>query len=200
MAGADKQLSHLPLNTTAVFLPVFCLTAAIFARILARRQTAAPTVDHLPLNTTPAFFACAAKELRQLWTTYHTGVDFLAVYITEAHAKDEWPVGPTFSFAEQPKTQAARLALARLHQQRSQLPFPVVVDDIATNAFETLYAAWPYRFYILYQGRIMYKAQPDEAHMYTFDAAFHRALAPHLETAAPGAPRDGPVLWLRCDI
>eukprot|EP00808_Paulinella_micropora_P024229 g71854.t1 len=113
MAGADKQLRQL--STIYHLIPrrrsclSFCLTTAFFGHNLGILNCIQKLTD-----------MCAAKELRQLWTTYHTGVDFLAVYITEAHAKDEWPVGPTFSFAEQPKTQAARLALARLHQQRSQ--------------------------------------------------------------------------------
>ena len=43
-----------------------------------------------------------------------------AVYIQEAHAKDEWPVGEQVSFCEQPKTLEARLAVARHFVEAAQ--------------------------------------------------------------------------------
>jgi len=48
-----------------------------------------------------------------MYNKYKERAVFLVVYITEAHAKDEWPVGKTISFCNQPKALSERCALAR---------------------------------------------------------------------------------------
>jgi len=83
---------------------------------------------------------------------------FLAVYIQEAHARDEWPIGKTISFCDQPKTVSARCDLAS--KMIPTVKFPVLVDAI-NNPFQTKYAAWPFRFYIFFQDKIVLKAQPN---------------------------------------
>lgn len=36
---------------------------------------------------------------------------------------------------------------------------PMLVDPVE-NPFDALFAPWPLRFYVLYQGRLAFKAQP----------------------------------------
>lgn len=107
---------------------------------------------------------------------------FLVVYIAEAHASDEWPVGALTSVTTQPKTLAHRLALAHtVHTQLLGQPAPrdnynteeeeqaqdeellPVVCDNMSNSFERTMAAWPIRMYVLdpRTGEMLYKAQPD---------------------------------------
>jgi len=98
---------------------------------------------------------------------YSQRVVFLAVYITEAHAKDEWPCGKTLSFCEQPKSTEQRRKLALIAQQKIQIKFPMLVDTIE-NDFEKSYASWPFRFYGFSHGKLDFKAQPD-MHRYAYD-------------------------------
>ena len=56
---------------------------------------------------------------------------------------------------EQPRTMQERVALAASFREQLQLPekIPVLVDTIL-NCFQDTYAAWPYRFYGLQDGRV----------------------------------------------
>jgi len=101
-------------------------------------------------------------------------VDFVVVYITEAHAQDEWPIGDPLKI-NQPVTDAERVGIARQFAEDYDLQLPVLVDLVA-NHFEEAYAAWPIRFYVLEEGqslgragpKLVYKAQPD--HNNTYDS------------------------------
>jgi len=82
------------------------------------------------------------------------------VYITEAHSADEWPVGETISFCDQPKTLEERCSLARKYVVERKLKVPMLVDDVC-NTFENEFAAWPFRFYIFVDDKLELKAQPN---------------------------------------
>jgi len=99
---------------------------------------------------------------------YNEKAIFLAVYITEAHSSDEWPCGKTLSFCEQPKTTERRCQLAKLANQKTNYSFPFLVDTIQ-NQFENSYAAWPFRFYGLVDGKLSFKAQPELSPHFAYD-------------------------------
>jgi len=84
----------------------------------------------------------------------------LGVYLTEAHAADEWPVGPSISFCNQPKTIQDRCQLAQQYKEEAEISFPMMVDNM-DNDFDKLFAAWPLRFYVIENGKLIFKAQPD---------------------------------------
>lgn len=79
----------------------------------------------------------------------HPEVDFVMIYIMEAHACDEWPIYQVED-VEQHKSLAARVEMA----QKFQNDFPChprirfFVDPI-TNDFNSHYASWPFRFWVL---------------------------------------------------
>lgn len=83
--------------------------------------------------------------------------DFAYIYISEAHARDEWPLGQVESF-DQPTSLEERLALARRFEESYAMfrfaesdghqHVPVFVDSM-TNEFEERYAVWPERFFII---------------------------------------------------
>lgn len=77
---------------------------------------------------------------------------FALVYITEAHAQNEWPVGDPLLIL-QPVSNAERLGIARQFARDYQLPpnLPVLVDTI-DNLFCVQYSAWPIRFFVLEHG------------------------------------------------
>ena len=73
---------------------------------------------------------------------------FVFVYISEAHAADEWPVGHGVSI-NQPRTSAERVEVAQ--QQLEVLgvgeEFIRLVDTAEENSFHKMYACWPFRWY-----------------------------------------------------
>jgi len=93
-------------------------------------------------------------------------VNFLAVYIVEAHAIDEWPVGDPLKIT-QPISTAERRVLARSFVKSYNLQVPMLVDDISNN-FSTEWSAWPVRFYVVNDTRLVFKAHPD--HKNTYDS------------------------------
>jgi hypothetical protein len=95
---------------------------------------------------------------------------FLAIYITEAHAKDEWPVGKTTSFCDQPKTNEERMKLAKMTTEKCGFSFPFLVDTIE-NHFENAYSSWPFRFYGFKNGKLDYKPTPDLLPRFAYDVS-----------------------------
>jgi len=74
-------------------------------------------------------------------------VELLSVYILEAHAQDEWPLGQKVC-VNQHKNIDERLAVANDFVERSAYQVPVLVDTMA-NLFNEEFAAWPERYFII---------------------------------------------------
>jgi len=95
------------------------------------------------------------------------------VYIAEAHALDEWPMGDGYPGSEykalnQPKSVSERCTVAKMFREEIGCRLPMVVDGIS-DSFEKTYSVWPLRFYIVKQGKIVYKAQPTAKYRYSVD-------------------------------
>lgn len=95
-------------------------------------------------------------------------VDFVVVYIEEAHASDEWPIYQVDSI-DQHKSTDARIQAALKYQNEiachAQLPFVV---DTLQNDFNREFASWPFRFWVLHrcddgQVRVVFKAMPKQS-------------------------------------
>lgn len=75
-------------------------------------------------------------------------VTFAFVYISEAHAADEWPVGHCVCI-NQPKSTTERIQVAQ--QKLTELgigdEFIRLVDLAEENNFHNAYACWPLRWY-----------------------------------------------------
>jgi len=89
---------------------------------------------------------------------YGNIVNFLCVYIMEAHATDQWPLG-NFSKRPQHKTLLDRIDAANQFQTENSFKPTLVVDDIDNN-FNSVYAAWPERGWIIFEGKISYLSDP----------------------------------------
>lgn len=83
------------------------------------------------------------------------------VYIREAHARDVWPIGDAVSRTlDTPHTDRERCMLAQLMRKELQMDLPFFVDRVE-NSFETHFAPWPFRFYVIdTEARLQYKSQP----------------------------------------
>jgi len=110
-------------------------------------------------------------ELNQLYTQYKAkGVEFKVVYISEAHAVDAWPVGDgregsTCKAVNTPKTLAERIALAQMYSSDMKCQLPLFVDAMS-NPVETALSLWPFRFYVVHQNKVWYKAMPNAMNTY----------------------------------
>ena len=96
----------------------------------------------------------------QIYDDYKDKVDFLTVYVREAHPTDEWQmksnVKDDVCYA-QPKTLAQRIAIAQDFTKRFKFSLPFGIDDMS-NAANDAYAAWPERLYIIDEtGHIVYR-------------------------------------------
>lgn len=84
------------------------------------------------------------------------------MYIREAHPTDEWQMDDNEKEGvcyPQPRTTAARVAIARDFVNRFKYDLPLYVDPIENSA-DKLYAGWPERLYIIDErGTIAYKGQ-----------------------------------------
>jgi len=96
--------------------------------------------------------------MNSLQNEFSEKADFLGVYISEAHAKDEWPLGVKFC-VEQPKTMDVRLLVANNFVRDYGVKLPMLVDTMA-NEFDTTFAAWPERFYIVQNGKLALVGKP----------------------------------------
>jgi len=98
----------------------------------------------------------------QLYDDYKEHVDFLTIYIREAHPTDEWQMKSNEKEKDdvcyaQPKTIEQRVAIANDFTRRFKFPVPFGIDEM-TNGANDAYAAWPERLYIVGEdGRITYK-------------------------------------------
>lgn len=92
----------------------------------------------------------------------------VAVYITEAHSQDEWPISSSrFTpdrapvIVNQPQSSQQRLELACHFREKWGLQVLMLVDPIE-NPFMEAYTPWPLRFYVIMDGSCVLKAQPKD--------------------------------------
>jgi hypothetical protein len=89
-------------------------------------------------------------------------VEFLTVYIREAHPIDEWKMKANDDQGicyPQPRTLAQRVAIASDFVTRFHYPIPLAVDAMDNRA-DAIYAGWPERLYVIDEsGRVAYKGK-----------------------------------------
>ena len=90
-------------------------------------------------------------------------MNFLVVYITEAHPSDLWQTQSNFKvnvvFAS-PRNQEERASLAGTCVRKLGIEIPALLDEFG-NSTEASYTAWPERIYLIDRGgRIAYKSKP----------------------------------------
>ena len=95
-----------------------------------------------------------------MYDEWNGKVDFLHVYIREAHAVDHWPLGNRVQFTQH-TTQEYRIECAEKCWKELGWKLPSVTDSIG-DAFCTEYSAWPERFFIIHNGVMKYVASPQK--------------------------------------
>jgi len=93
-------------------------------------------------------------SLHALWERYGERVDFLVVYIREAHPEDGWVVTMNRDAGirvEDPTSDAARQEVAASCAIRLEIRMPVVVDAL-DDRIASAYGALPDRLYLVGKG------------------------------------------------
>jgi len=117
-------------------------------------------------------------SLQALWEEHRSAVDFLVVYIREAHPEDGWVV--TMNRDEDiriqdPETDDERLEVAASCALHLAIAMPVVVDGI-DDTVARAYGALPDRLYLIGRGgHVAFQGEPGP---FGFDPkALERAIA-----------------------
>jgi len=112
-------------------------------------------------------------SLHELYAKYHNIIQFMVIYIREAHPIDGWWLGEGFmglmlkisrskaaTDIYDPKTIEERRAVAEQCEKTLQHGIHTYVDDMDDNA-NKLYSGWPTRLYLIgLDGRVTYAGEP----------------------------------------
>ena len=94
-------------------------------------------------------------SLRDLYAQYNELVQFLVIYIREAHPIDGWDMGSEYRVYD-PQTIEERRKVAGMCEVGMQYGIRTYVDEM-DDAVMTAYAAWPERLYLVGKGgRVAY--------------------------------------------
>ena len=110
---------------------------------------------------------------------YSPNVDFLTIYIKEAHPEDEWQLAANEKEGVcfiQPTSLGQRIHIANLFVEQYDYQLPMVVDSMQDEVNDA-FAAWPERLYVLESdGTVAYKGDvgpfgfnPDELEQWLTD-------------------------------
>nr|XP_054753978.1 type I iodothyronine deiodinase-like [Lytechinus pictus] len=99
---------------------------------------------------------------------YRGQVDFLAVYLAEAHAEGTWPLGSNTSYMKEHKSLQERMSAARDLLKIDTKAHGCMTDDVADvskfrivvdqmdNLFSRMFKAFPDRVIFIREGKIVY--------------------------------------------
>jgi len=100
------------------------------------------------------------------WQSQFEGkINFLLVYIAEAHAKDVWPLGNRESLPSH-ETLQDRLNAAQILLKKYNCEIPMLLDTMS-DGFDKAFAIWPERYYVIAGGKVEHVFMPD--HEFGFD-------------------------------
>ena len=84
------------------------------------------------------------------------------IYISEAHADDEWPISLRIKINQHKTIEERLIAAERFMKYRSGCEFQVFVDSIEkSESFEERYSSWPERGYIIHKNKLEYVSYAD---------------------------------------
>jgi len=97
-------------------------------------------------------------SIHALLNKFRDQVNSLTVYIKEAHAIDQWPLGNEVVISQH-KNVEERINAAKLFQQNTNYLGPLVIDTMENTVNDT-YAMWPEKAFIILDGKISYLSPP----------------------------------------
>lgn len=99
-------------------------------------------------------------------TAYQDYVQFLLIYIREAHPTDGWQIQANLRdgvLLASAKTLEQKQENATQCVRKLDIRFPTLIDEL-DNRVEQAYSAWPDRLYLIdLEGRVAFKGDPGPA-------------------------------------
>ena len=124
------------------------------------------------------------EPLHEMWERWRDRVEFIVVYIREAHPEEGWVITSNREediIVNDPTSNHERLEVAAACALRLKIRMPVVVDDI-DDRIASAYGALPDRLYLIDQdGRVAF--QGDEGPWGFDPARLESAIEELVETA-----------------
>ncbi len=79
------------------------------------------------------------------------------IYISEAHAVDEWNLSNKFSINQHKNIEERIKICDEYVNKKFNISFNIYCDSLEKEkSYEKIYSAWPERGYIVYKGKIEY--------------------------------------------
>ena len=102
-------------------------------------------------------------ELAQHYHQLNAPIDFIIIYINEAHASDGWKFdGPNYSFIKTHQDIEDRIDAARILVEMSNLTKENRINvycDTFDDHTNHLFRGWPERLYVLHDQKVLYQGQ-----------------------------------------
>jgi len=95
----------------------------------------------------------SVKQINDWQSIYGEYIDFLCVYIAEAHANDVWPLGKHVDLPSHQSFEDRVAASDILINKYGFNRVPVYYDTM-NDAFDSQFSVWPERYYIIKDGNI----------------------------------------------
>lgn len=90
-------------------------------------------------------------------------LNIIIIYIDEAHAIDEWPIGNSAGVINfKHKSLKDRIGYALKFKKENKVNIPVYIDNFE-NDFKNIYKSWPFRAIIIKDEKLVYNSTPVES-------------------------------------
>ena len=111
--------------------------------------------------TTVSLNLSAYMKLAAFYHQSNYPIDFIIIYIREAHASDGWKFdGPNYSFIRHHRDISDRLKAIKVMAEMAHISKDQGVSiycDTMDNITNNLFRAWPERLYVLHDRKILYR-------------------------------------------
>lgn len=85
------------------------------------------------------------------------------IYINEAHAQDVWSIGESAGSINYSHKQISdRIGYAKNFKKEFNFSFPIYCDCM-NNDFETKFASWPVRYYVISNKKLVNISEPENS-------------------------------------
>eukprot|EP01084_Bolivina_argentea_P157969 275234_1 len=108
--------------------------------------------------------------MNSIFQKFKHSVNFITVYIAEAHAQDEWPIRTKPELCiKQHRTLKERVKAANYWVNELKHNCGPVYIDLMENMFMNIYSAWPKKIFIIHHGLIQWVLEPDKPGLFRFE-------------------------------
>jgi len=83
-------------------------------------------------------------------------INLIIIYISEAHAKDEWPISHMNQTNQHRNLEERIKSAKKVLKHYPKLRYNIFVDSFETENYENEFCGWPERIYLIRNSKIKY--------------------------------------------